>query len=336
MQQSSSSPLCFRDVRGQQKAVRLITRALSSGRISHAYLLKGPDGVGKQLFARGVAASLNCHDTGNISVCGRCGSCLKFLSGSQPDFKVIRPDRGMIKINQLRDVAKILAYPPYESKYRVIVLEDVHTMRAEAANSLLKTLEEPPQDNVLMLTADASCDILSTMSSRCQMIPFFSLSAADTVAILRDKEPQLDEDTAMLLARLSEGSPGRALLLYKQDFIDLFRDVVRLLSDPGVDGDRDIERLFAAAGRLAGLKERLPLFLGLLRLWLRDRLFVLEKGTAGQPLPDFAGGDVEMPKYWSFEALFAKLAAVDRAEDELRRNCNRNLVCEVLFMKLHQ
>ncbi len=332
-----SSPLCFRDVRGQHKAIQLMTRALSSGRISHAYLFKGPDGVGKRLFGRGVAASLNCDDSKQLYACGRCASCLKFISGNHPDFTVVSPDKGMIKINQLRDIAKTLAYPPYESRFRVIVLEDVHTMRAEAANSLLKTLEEPPPDNVLLLTADASCEILATISSRCQTMPFFSLSVSDTVSILQEKEPQLDKETATLLARLSEGSPGRALLLYQQDLVALFRDVIRLLLDPNVDKDRDVEQILVMAAQLAQLKERLVPFFGLLRLWLRDGLVADDQGKNGHRwLAGFTTGEPWLPKQWNFQALFAKLAAVDRAEDELRRNCNRTLVCEILLMTLHE
>ena len=85
---------------------------------------------------------------------------------------MISPEKGVIKIDQIRRLTRELSYPPYESLMRVVVLEDVHTMRREAANSLLKTLEEPPENNLLILTAEASQEILATLTSRCQVVPF--------------------------------------------------------------------------------------------------------------------------------------------------------------------
>ena len=124
---------------------------------------------------------------------------------------VISPEKGAIKIEQVRQMCQALSYPPYESDTRVVLLEDVHTMRAEAANSLLKTLEEPPADNLLILTADSSREILPTIASRCQVVPFHAPERDRILSgfwrnILTDRIQQ----TAHLLARLSEGSPGRA------------------------------------------------------------------------------------------------------------------------------
>ncbi|MFW2365488.1 MAG: DNA polymerase III subunit delta', partial [Desulforhopalus sp.] len=144
--------LCFRQLLGQEKAKKLLLRSLAADRIPHAYIFKGPDGVGKKLFARGVAMAVNCRDTTTVGACGKCISCRKYCSMNHPDFLVIQPEKGVIKIDQVRRMTRELSYPPYESAMRVVVLEDVHTMRREAANSLLKTLEEPPEGNLLILT----------------------------------------------------------------------------------------------------------------------------------------------------------------------------------------
>lgn len=333
--QPDAPQLCFQKVRGQEKAKRLMTRCLGSGRISHAYIFRGPDGVGKQLFARGVAAALNCREGDGVSACGLCPSCRKFISGNQPDFVVVRPDKGAIKIAQIRETIRLLDYPPYESRYRVVLLEDVHTMRAEAANSLLKTLEEPPADNVLILTADGSRDLLATIGSRCQIIPFTSLTEEEAAEVILAAKPELEPREALLLARLAEGSPGRALLLHQNGMVELARKVVTVVSDPRIDGERDILQLLEAAAAMSELKERLLPFLGLLRLWLRDRLFALAGEEAGRGLAGFGTAGEAPPKHWSSETLFAKLRAVDRAERELQRNCNRTLVCEVLLFTLH-
>jgi len=327
--------LCYSEVRGQERAVKLVSRTLGSGRVPHAYIFKGPDGVGKQLFARGVAAALNCRGEARGRACGGCVSCRKFLTGNHPDFMVVRPERGTIRIDQVREMCRELTYPPYESRLRVVLMEDVHTMRQEAANSLLKTLEEPPPDNLLILTAEASQEVLATISSRCQAIPFYALREEECVAVLLANRPKLGSETARLLARLAEGSPGRALLLEEAEMTGLLGELVAVTSDPGVDGERDVDQLLQLAERLAGLKEHLPSFLGLVRLWLRDTLLVLHEPDRQPGLYGFGLATEAPVKNWSSAALFAKLQAVDRAEKELQRNCNRALVCEVLMFHLH-
>lgn len=327
--------ICYTQVLGQEKAKKLVSRSLLSGRIPHAFIFKGPDGVGKQLFAKGLAAALNCRALQDGCACGQCPSCLKFRSLNHPDYLEVRPEKGAIKINQIREMCRALEYPPYESKYRVVLLEDVHTMRQEAANSLLKTLEEPPNGNILVLTAEASREVLTTISSRCQVVPFYGLSEELTVRVLQSVEPKLGDEQASLLARLSEGSPGRGLLLNRTDMITLFKRLTKTVSDPELDGNRDVHILLNLGAEMAELKENLPALLGLLRLWLRDLLLAAGGLEPGQDLYGSGRESGKRLKQWSSETLFAKLAAVDRAESELGRNCNRTLVCEVLLFKLH-
>lgn len=304
----------------------MISRSLAAGRVPHAYIFKGPQGVGKKKFARGVAAAVNCRDGKIIGACGICSSCKKFRSMNHPDFLVVSPDKGMIKIDQIRRLTRELSYPPYESTMRVVVLEDVQTMRREAANSLLKTLEEPPENNLLILIAEASQEILATLSSRCQVIPFSQLSIDDTSTIL--VQQGIDFESARLLARLSEGSPGKALQFHTSEIIDLWRKLVSFLSDPKVDPNRDVGDLLHLAETMAALKEELPSLLGLLKIWLRD-LLISENQDHGM-----VQSDSKLVKNWNSAELFARLQAIGRAENELSRNCNRNLVCEVLLFKL--
>ncbi|BHH81731.1 DNA polymerase III subunit delta' [Desulforhopalus sp. 52FAK] len=321
----SSSPLCYSQLLGQEKAKKLLGRTLGGQRLPHGFLFKGPDGVGKRMYARGLAAALNCKVSGPRQACGDCTSCKKLYAGNHPDFTIVQPDKGAIKIDQIRGLIKVVSYPPYESAVRVVVLEDVHTMRREAANSLLKTLEEPPVGNILILTADSSRDILPTLTSRCQVLPFGFLTAEDTCTVLADND--VDDTEARVLARLSEGSPGIALTLHKAGMIPLLSDVIGFLSDSAIDINRDVGLLLRLAEKVAALKEELPTFFGLLRLWLRDLLF-----QETEVLTLLGMG--EAVKGWSSKQIYIKLQAIDRAELELSRNCNKNLVCEVLLFKL--
>ncbi len=342
--QSRSLTPSFSHLLGQEKARTLLGKALESGHLAHAYLFRGPDGVGKQLFARSLATAVNCrHRQGAdassrlayLEGCGECPSCRKYSSGNHPDFLVISPEKGTIKIDRIRELTRALSYPPYESGTRVVLLEDIHTMRPEAANSLLKTLEEPPENNLLILTAAASKEVLITISSRCQVIPFFNLGQEETAEILMRERPEIDRETAVLLARLSEGCPGQALLLYRRELIAIRQEVVALLSDPEVDENRDVALLLKAAETMADLKEDLLPLLGLLRIWIRDLLMADSPGRREDALS--APGRNQpgnKRKSWSSPQLFDKLQAIDQAEKELGRNCNRTMVCEVLLFRL--
>ena len=313
---------------GQNQARELVGRSLAGDRLPHAYLFRGPEGVGKQLFARGLAAAINCKVSHGLSACGKCSSCIKFAAGSHPDFLSVAPEKGAIKIGTIRELIRKLSFAPYEAELRVVLIEDVHTMRQEAANSLLKTLEEPPDNNLLILTADSSGALLQTIISRCQVIPFYALTVPETTTILRTVAPEMDEKTAQLLARLAEGSPGKALLFYQRELVAFCLELVALLADPEASGDRAVGKLLQMAERMAALKDDLPRLLGLVRLWIRDSLL---EGV-GQ---DGGTGFGIARKDWNNKQYFAKLQAVDRAEKELGRNCNRTLVCEVLLFQLN-
>ncbi|MBB5346881.1 DNA polymerase-3 subunit delta' [Desulfoprunum benzoelyticum] len=332
----SGTGTAFSGLLGQEKAKKLIRRALSSERMPHAFLFRGPEGVGKQLFAREMAAAVNCRSRERERPCGACSSCRKFRSGSHPDFMVVSPDKGAIKIEQVRQTSLALSYPPYESQTRVVLIEDVHGMRAEAANCLLKTLEEPPPDNLLILTADSSREILPTLASRCQLVPFYSLSQRQTVEVLLGCDAGLDQDTAELVARLAEGSPGRARLFLQTEMIAVMRKVTAVLSDPSLHPDRDTGALLQAAGIMADSKENLPSLLGLLRLWLRDRLMLVcgLSDRSGRPEGGGYGTGRDRVNNWSLPRFFDTLETITAAERQLARNCNRHLVCEVLLFKL--
>jgi len=309
-------PFSFSTVLGQEKAKRFLDRALVSGRLAHGYLFRGPDGVGKQLMAHVLAARLNCAEEQRDSACGNCSSCRKYASGNHPDIVVLSPENGTIKIDRVRQLCHSLAYPPYESRMRVVIFEDIHTMRTEAANSLLKTLEEPPENNLLILTAESSKAVLSTIESRCQTVPFYGLSDDQTAMIVRNRLPDLNKEETEMLGRLAEGSPGRALLLWNRDLITIYHSVVLVCCSPPGTPAGSVSRILQCADLLAALKENLIPLLGLIRLWVRDQM--VEQQRDGTKNSQF----------------LSMLASLDRAEKQLGRNCNRSLVCEVLLFNL--
>jgi len=324
----------FINLLGQDKAKRLLREAVARRKMSHAYLFRGPDGVGKKRAALTFASYINCQNPLQEDGCGSCVSCKKYLSGNHPDLIIVQPDGAAIKIGQIRELKKQLVFPPLEAKYRVIILEDVHTMKREAANSLLKTLEEPAEKNLLILTADQAGDILPTILSRCQAVPFMPLAYEHLTSIIRE-ENELDESTAQTLAAISEGSLGRAQLLLKDNLLAFRRQIIEQILAVQHGQSGSVETVFRLAEKIGEQKENTYELLALLRLWLRD-LILLRAGEPGSSLvnQDLLSLLPAAGKRWDMDQLYDRLRLLDRAEKELQRNCTRSLVFEILFFQL--
>ena len=206
----------FRDLIDQQHARLLLQSALRSGRIAHAYLFVGPSGVGRLTAARAFAQALQCS-RGGEDACGICGPCRKVAAGAHPDLRIITPGRidaggehRAVIIDQVRDLKHDAQYQPYEGKWKIFILEDAEQMRAEAANSLLKVLEEPPPGIVIILIAESTEALLPTLVSRCQLVRFSLVAAADIAQALRARFG-VPEARARFLAAISGGRVGAAL-----------------------------------------------------------------------------------------------------------------------------
>jgi DNA polymerase-3 subunit delta' len=328
------SSVTFAELLGQEKAKSLLRRALQKERLGHAYLFKGPVGTGKKRAATCFAALLNCLQPTADDACGRCPSCLKIAGGSHPDFLVIAAEGATIKINQIRELKKILGYPPFEASRRVVLLADIQHMGREAANSLLKTLEEPPSHTILLLTVDEANDTLATILSRCQTIPIAPLVESELVPALQKMHADLDRDTVGTVAALAEGSLGRAGKFLEQGLISFRLELVENLTNLQPDTPETARAVLRLAEKTAELKEELPQLLELLALWLRDLLLV----TIGCPERiinrDLASLLVDACKQWRPEQIMQRLAFIDKAKKQLASNCNRTMVCEVLFFNL--
>ncbi len=323
-------PLSFAGIIGQDKAKKLLHRAVEQDRLAHALLFKGPMGVGKKTLAKTFAAALNCQNPHGHEPCGQCPSCVKFRSGSHPDFIVIEPEGAAIKINQVRELKKALAFPPFEAKIRVALLCDIHTMRREAANSLLKTLEEPPSQTMLILTADEAGGILPTILSRCQTVPFFPLPQAEVAKILA-QEAGIEPESAATLAAMAEGSLGRARLILAKDLLGLRREIIDQLLRLEPNTPAAIQTLGDLAESAAKLKEDLGELLELLTTWLHDLLLFGHGATGSIINLDLSPTFPAACRRWSSGQLSERLRLMDTARKQLARNCNPTAVCEVLF-----
>jgi DNA polymerase-3 subunit delta' len=215
----------------------------------------------------------------------------------------------------------------------VVLLCDIHTMRREAANSLLKTLEEPPGQTMLILTADEAGVILPTILSRCQTVPFFPLPQ-DEVAKILAEESGLEPESAATLAAMAEGSLGRARLLLAKDLLGLRKEIVTQLLHLEPDTPAAIQALGELAESAAKLKEDLGELLELLTTWLHDLLLFGHGAPSKIINHDLSPTFPTACSRWSSTQLSERLRLLDTARKQLARNCNPTAVCEVLFFGL--
>lgn len=205
-----NSLTAFRELTGHEKIKASLTAALTSNRVSHAYLFYGPPGVGKKTAGLAFARALLCSGGGD-DACEVCDDCIRSRRGVHPDLHLIRPDGASIKIRQLRDICGEAVFTSFGEGRQVFLVEQAERMTTAAANSFLKTLEEPVAGVVFILVTDDAAAIPSTVLSRCLCYRFSSLSREDVVTIIEREAGHAGQ--AYALAALSGGSPGRALAL---------------------------------------------------------------------------------------------------------------------------
>lgn len=321
--------MVFSKIIGQPKAVKLLSRAIAGNRLAHGYLFTGPDGVGKATTALALAASLFCKAL-KERPCGHCSGCLKFSSGNHPDFLTIRPDGAAIKIDQVRGLKKDLSFPPFEAGIRVVLIEDVQTMRREAGNSLLKILEEPPPDNLLLLIASESEPILPTIISRCQVIPFVPLSMEEATKVIHKLNPDLKPEEAHALSMLTGGCPGKVLALHNEEVLQLRNECIHALLTCGQGEAGSVEQGLDLAGRMAELKEGLNSLFDLLAIFFKEVMVASLCNGESQDSAELGAAR----ERWNLQQLSDMVQSVDYARRGLARNCNRGLVCEVMLLEL--
>lgn len=211
--------MSLKDIIGQEKAVRMLLGILIRQKVASSYLFCGETGIGKKTAAVDFAKALNCLNPqpagpritsdSPVDACEECASCSKIKAGVHPDFLLISPEERLIRIEEVRIIDDALSYKPFEGRKKTVIVDDAETMNISAANAFLKTLEEPPQDSVIILVSSRPDLLPETIRSRCSRINFFPLSKASCREVLAEKEK--DAEKFSLAARLSMGRPGIAL-----------------------------------------------------------------------------------------------------------------------------
>ena len=212
-------PQTFKDLIGQENIVKALTNAINLNKISHAYLLCGPRGTGKTTTARIIAKSLNCAQGPTLEPCGECPSC-KDIANSTP-IDVIEIDAASNrKVEDARNILEKIQFVPVNGRYKIYIIDEVHMLTTEAFNTLLKTLEEPPENVIFILATTEPHKVLDTIISRCQRFDFRRITTEDIVARLKyiseQENIKITEEALFTIARSSAGGMRDSLALLDQ------------------------------------------------------------------------------------------------------------------------
>ena len=324
---------------GHKRALSLLQGGLSQGRIAHAYLFTGPTHVGKMTLARDLACALNCES--GEPPCGECSSCQRILSGKHSDVQEISLGKNVdgkfqteISIEEIRQLQHSANLPPFEGKCRVFIIDGAECLSTEAANCLLKALEEPMDRVVFVLLTTKEQLLLATVVSRCQRIDLHPLSIGEVQSALTAiwKVPA---ERANLLARLSHGCLGWAVTAIEGGLLD---ERVAQIEELITTIDAGLEDRFDYAARLATEfgqdRERVQAKLSLWLDWWRDLMLLssgLENMVTNVDRLDTLG---RMAAGLDLVQIRAAIESIILTGEQLNLNANARLALEVLMLSL--
>lgn len=323
--------MSFRTVLGHEKSIHWLKQAILQERVVHSYLFWGNEGIGKKYVALQFAKALNCLDRGwqKGDSCDTCISCKKIDQSLHPDVMVLEPEGQTLKVDQVREMQKDLAYRPYEGRYRVIILSAADRMAPQMSNTLLKTLEEPPLHTILILIANHPQGMLPTILSRCQSLPFSPLPPS-LVSRWLVEEKGINEKEASLLALLSGGSLGKALEI--RDEIEQIgrEDLLRQWVGVKTFSLEEIEKLIDS---LPSQRPNLILILEISKSILRDLIMTkISPDSSVLIHRDLSEAYKMIASQWDLSSLFHRLETLQKTTMDLQKNANVRLALETMML----
>ncbi|HKP36094.1 MAG TPA: DNA polymerase III subunit delta' [Pyrinomonadaceae bacterium] len=342
----------FSSLIGNDKVKKSLQRLLTNGRLPGSLLFTGEEGIGKKLFALELAKTLNCRNRQGLEACDECSSCKRIahstfppfpkdddnkdrmIWGEHADVAMVRPFKQIIRVKPIRELEAEANFRPFEGAARIFIVESAEYMNDQAANALLKTLEEPASTTHLILTTSNPTALLATIRSRCQAIRFAPIPAGEIATHLVQNEGIPPED-AQLLAQTSRGSLGRALASDVGTYRDRREAMLGVLEALTVTGDR--AHLLRSAEALAAMKDRedFEQLLDVFEVLIRDAWAL----ALGRPADSIVNTDLVRELQQIAAELRSDQAAlwltqIEELRGALEVNLNRRIASDALLMSM--
>jgi DNA polymerase-3 subunit delta' len=319
---------------GHEWAVQMLKQHVAQGTHRQAYLFTGPESVGRSTLALRFAQAINCPQPIELGEpCLDCPTCSQLERYVHPDLAIVEAEHrgGQLKVDQIRALQHGLSLAPYDAQYRIAILQRFEEANRQAANALLKTLEEPPRQVVIILTAVSTDRLLPTIVSRCEVIRLRPVPAAVLIQGLSNKW-QVDGDEAELLTHLSGGRPGYAFRLFQypeemSNRKSWLEDQLNLISSNRINRFEYVESM---AKNPQSVSE-------ILKVWLSFwRDVMLRTSNSNSPITniDYQEKINELAQRINYEQAYRMVVKLEKVFDNLARNANPRLTLEVLMLDL--
>ena len=318
--------MSFADIIGHQKQLGILRAGLASERLHHAYLFVGPEGVGKRTIATALAKAIHCQSR-TADFCGECVNCARIADGNHPDVRAVVPlsEKKEIGIPQIREIERDLGYRSFTGKRKIVTIDPATLLNIAAQNALLKTLEEPPKESLIILIATSIGALLPTLRSRCLRLTFAPLARREVADHLQKAHKKSPEE-ADFLAAISLGSIGVALGLDTAALTERRQTWINMLG--AIEGG-NLYAAMAAADDLSVNRDEALRFFKWAESWYRDLMVYRATGAAEELVNLDMRAEVErQAARRSTEEIAQTVADALDAGAAIQRNLNRRMVLE--------
>jgi DNA polymerase-3 subunit delta' len=322
----------FKEIIGQESAVALLKRAAAERRVAHAYVFVGPQGSGRKKTALNFAKLLLCADALNKEEpCDACSSCVKADNANHPDIHRLSCDGPFIKIDAVREACRCLSLKGFESSYKVLIVDEAQCLNEESSNALLKTLEEPSRQTVIILIAPTLKSVLPTIASRCQRIIFTAFNQEVLEQVLQERF-HIGRHEAVYLSRMTQGSLGRALQYHENQLFDRKNKIIKDVLDASLRLD-DVMDL--SKQERFERDKKIDEALGVLSSWFRDLLVArFSEGAAHFINSDRRDDLLRCGRVFTLAEIENRIAAIAQTGDDIERNVNARIALTKMRVEL--
>lgn len=325
----------FKEIIGQEQLIEHFQNAIRMEKVSHAYIINGPEKSGKKMLAEAFAMTLQCEEHG-IEPCMQCHSCRQALGHNQPDIIYVTHEKpNTISVEDIRtQINQDIVIKPYSSKYKIYLIDEAHKMNQQAQNALLKTIEEPPAYAVIiLLTANADA-FLPTILSRCVMLHIKAVPDEKVEKLLMHNY-QIPDYQAQVCAAFAQGNVGKAIkLASSQNFNEMKASALQLVKRLH---EIELYEMLAAVKQIAEYKLDINDYFDLMMIWYRDILYFKATGDVnGLIFKDEVYDIKRQAEKSSYNGINDILKALRKAQVRLNANVNFELVIELLLLTIKE
>lgn len=325
----------FSEIIGHDQIKEHLKSAIMYDKVSHAYILNGPDYSGKKMLAEAFAMALQCEDPKSMGCCN-CHSCKQAMSHNQPDIIYVSHEKpNTISVNDIREqVNNDIAIKPYSSKYKIYIIDEAEKMNPQAQNALLKTIEEPPSYGIIMLLTTNADGFLQTILSRCITL---NLRGVRTDVIKKHlmTQYQIPDYQADICATFSQGNVGKAIqLASSEEFNEIKKSVLGMLKRIEDQGIADFAQV---AKGLVEYKLQIEEYLDLMTIWYRDVLYYKATNDVNNLIFKDEIYDIKkQAAKRSYHGIEEILKAIETSKIRIKANVNFELVMELLLLAIKE